>query len=248
MSDRAAPGPLDSPPPSVNVEVEFGARSRRGPLRSGQRRPLPDHAPGEAPGNAHDEPPRRRDAATLRRVRVRDGRRRRDGQRRRSRQPARHLHARRTWRSTSASGTSGSTNRSPKKSWTAPNGSTGASIPRCSRRTIQPGQTADDADGRLHRRHRAVLRARGTLARLPVSRRRADAADARPQARIAATRSRKQSGNSAPARRLTSNALACWTATPSCCAQTASPTSCPTRASRMRCGCMPPPRIGAVRW
>jgi serine/threonine protein phosphatase PrpC len=27
------PGPLDSPPPSVDVEVSFGARSRRGPLR-----------------------------------------------------------------------------------------------------------------------------------------------------------------------------------------------------------------------
>lgn len=28
------PGPLDSPPPSAVVEAEFGARSRRGPLRS----------------------------------------------------------------------------------------------------------------------------------------------------------------------------------------------------------------------
>ena len=29
------PGPLDSPPPSVNAEVEFGARSRQGTVRSG---------------------------------------------------------------------------------------------------------------------------------------------------------------------------------------------------------------------
>ena len=34
FATSSVPGPLDSPPPSVDVVVEFGARSRRGPLRT----------------------------------------------------------------------------------------------------------------------------------------------------------------------------------------------------------------------
>ena len=59
-----------------------------------------------------------------------------------------------------------------------------------------PGGSADDDDRRLHGRQRAVLRARGPFARVSVSRRPADAVDARSHRSIASGRAGRRSSTS----------------------------------------------------
>ena len=167
-SCRRSASPLDSPPPSVVVEVEFGARSRRGPLRSVNDDHYLIMRLGRHQETLMTSLPERDcpDASTSSATAWSSP----TGWAAPAKPPAGSPSPRScTWRSTSADGTS----RIDEPIAEEMHGSRATVLPErrfhapAGQPRHQPAPSADDADGRLHRRHRAVLRARRDI-RAPI--------------------------------------------------------------------------------